>query len=106
MFVACQVGETPVGYGSADLASEERNYTITGLTPGIPYAVYVSGLNRHGQGTRMGAANGLVTPALAVPSPPTNVTVRTKGYNATEGDGIGDSQASFSAFFLMTNRDS
>ena len=37
--------------------------------------------------------SGAITPPLSTPSAPTNVTVSTKGYNATEGDGIGDSQA-------------
>lgn len=81
-----------MGYGSADLTADDVSYTITGLTPGVAYTVHVSALNRHGQGVRAEIESGAVTPPLSVPSAPTNVTVSTKGYNATDGDGIGDSQ--------------
>lgn len=83
-----------MGYGSIDLTSDQLSYTISELSPGIAYTVYVSAFNRHGQGVRAELASGAVTPPLAVPSAPTNVTVMTKGYNASVGDGIGDSQAS------------
>lgn len=82
-----------MGYGSVDLASDELSYTISDLSPGISYTVYVSAFNRHGQGVRAELESGAITPPLSTPSAPTNVTVSTKGYNATEGDGIGDSQA-------------
>lgn len=81
-----------MGYGSVDLTTQDLSYTITDLTPGVPYTVYVSAINRHGQGARAELDSGVVTPPLSVPSAPTNVTVRTKGYNETEGDGVGDSQ--------------
>lgn len=85
-----------MGYGSVDLTSDELSYTISDLTPGISYTVHVSAFNRHGQGVRADVESGEVTPPLATPSAPTNVTVSTKGYNETEGDGIGDSQVSTS----------
>lgn len=81
-----------MGYGSVDLTAGDRSYTISGLTPGVAYTVHVSAINRHGQGVRAQLSSGMVTPPLSVPSAPTNVTVITKGYNATEGDRIGDSQ--------------
>lgn len=87
-----QVGETPVGYGAVDLTVDDLSYTITDLTPGVAYTVHVSALNRHGQGVRAEMESGAVTPPLSVPSAPTNVTVSTKGYNVTDGDGVGDSQ--------------
>lgn len=96
-----QVGEAPVGYGYADLTQDELTYTISGLSPGVSYTVYVSAFNRHGQGARAVVDSGVVTPPLAVPSAPTNVSVATKGYNATEGDGIGDSQVRCPAPFLF-----
>ncbi|CAM9134345.1 unnamed protein product [Discosporangium mesarthrocarpum] len=95
----CQVGETPVGYGYEDLLSDEFNYSISDLTPGAWYTVFVSALNRHGQGVRLEAEEGVVEVPLATPSAPTNVTVSTKGYNETVGDGIGDSQARFGWLF-------
>lgn len=81
-----------MGYGYADLTQDDLSYTISGLSPGVSYTVYVSALNRHGQGVRAALEDGAVTPPLTVPPAPNNVTVSTKGYNATEGDGIGDSQ--------------
>lgn len=81
-----------MGYGSVDLTAQDLSYTISDLTPGVHYTVYVSAINRHGQGVRAELNSGVVTPPLSVPSAPTNVTVRTKGYNETEGDAIGDSQ--------------
>ena len=86
-----QVGEAPVGYGYVDLTEGDESYTISGLNPGISYTIYVSALNRHGQGVRAAVATGVTLP-LTVPSAPTDVTVETKGYSVTEGDGIGDSQ--------------
>lgn len=82
-----------MGYGYVDLTSDELGYTIAGLTTGVAYTVHVSAINRHGQGARAHVASGSVTPPLGVPSAPTNVTVSTKGYNVTDGDDIGDSQA-------------
>ncbi|CAM9433832.1 unnamed protein product, partial [Ectocarpus sp. 8 AP-2014] len=73
----CQVGEAPVGYGYADLTQDELTYTISGLSPGVSYTVYVSAFNRHGQGARAVVDSGVVTPPLAVPSAPTNVSVAT-----------------------------
>lgn len=99
-----QVGEAPVGYSYADLTQEELTYTIAGLSPGVSYTVYVSAFNRHGQGARAVVDSGVVTPPLAVPSAPTSVTVATKGYNATEGDGIGDPQVWCPAGFLFLPR--
>lgn len=81
-----------MGYGSVDLTTQDLSYTIFGLTSGVAYTVYVSAINRHGQGARAELETGPVTPPLSVPSVPTSVTVHTKGYNETEGDGIGDSQ--------------
>lgn len=81
-----------MGYGYADLTLDAMSYTISGLSPGVSYTVYVSAFNRHGQGSRAVVESGVITPPLTVPSAPTNVTVSTKGYNVTEGDGIGDSQ--------------
>lgn len=81
-----------MGYGSVDLTAAATSYTISDLTPGVGYTVHVSAINRHGQGVRAEVSTGVVTPPLSVPSAPTNVTVNTKGYNVTEGDGIGDSQ--------------
>lgn len=89
--IPCQVGEAPVGYGYVDLSKDDLSYTISGLNPGISYTVFVSALNRHGQGARS-AATGSVTLPLTVPSAPTDVTVATKDYSVTEGDGIGDPQ--------------
>lgn len=86
------MGEAPVGYGYVDLTEGDQSYTISDLNPGVSYTVYVSALNRHGQGARAAAATGGVTLPLTVPSAPTDVTVETKGYSVTEGDGIGDSQ--------------
>lgn len=91
-----QVGEAPVGYGYVDLTEDDLSYTISGLNPGISYTVFVSALNRHGQGARAAVATGGVTLPLTVPSAPTNVAVATKGYSETEGDGIGDSQVKMS----------
>lgn len=84
-----------MGYGSVDLTTQDLSYTISGLTPGAAYTVFVSAINRHGQGARADLETGPVTPPLSVPSAPTNVTVHTKGYNETKGDGIGDSQVNY-----------
>ena len=98
-----QVGETPVGYGYEDLTQDDLSYTISGLQPGVPYTVYVSALNRHGQGARATMESGGVTLPVLAPSAPTNVTVATKGYGTTEGDGIGDSQVSMTAKYGKAN---
>ncbi len=89
-----------MGYGYADLTQDDLSYTISGLQPGIPYTVYVSAFNRHGQGTRAEMESGGVTLPVMAPSPPTNVTVATKGYETTEDDGIGDSQVNTPPYFL------
>lgn len=91
-YVTLQVGEAPVGYGYVDLTEADLSYTISGLNPGISYTVFVSALNRHGQGARAAMSTGGVTLPLTVPSAPTNVTVATKGYSEAEDDGMGDSQ--------------
>lgn len=90
------MGEAPVGYGYVDLTDAELSYTISGLSPGIAYTVYVSALNRHGQGARAAMSTGGVMLPLTVPSAPTNVTVETKGWSETEDDGMGDSQVKLS----------
>lgn len=92
MHLFLQVGEAPVGYGYVDLTEDDLSYTISDLNPGISYTVFVSALNRHGQGVRAALTTGGVTLPLTVPSAPTNVTVATKDYSETEGDEIGDSQ--------------
>jgi len=88
-----------VGYGYADLTQDDLSYTISGLQPGVSYTVYVSALNRHGQGARAAMESGGLTLPVMAPSPPTNVTVATKGYETTEGDGIGDSQVDMPTSF-------
>lgn len=93
-----------MGYGYADLTQDDLSYTISGLSPGVSYTVYVSALNRHGQGVRAALEAGAVTPPLTVPSAPTNVTVSTKGYNTTEGDGIGDPQVTGEPQSMCTAR--
>ncbi|CAM9849342.1 unnamed protein product [Phaeothamnion confervicola] len=88
---SCAPGETPLGYGMADLGADTLFYIISGLTPGLAYEVTVSAINLHGQGVRRMASADAVPP-LAVPSPPMDVVVRTKPYNETVGDSLGDPQ--------------